>query len=342
MRWLVLSFGLLLGCSDLPCTEGTCGPLDPEIVDPDAKTKAVRLACSNDTVFGGVSLLYWDLTVNPGPIVSGEAFGAQFEALARFDEYFLSFAQEGVPGGVTRVNLLDLQATVHVRRGATDPEDVTLTFAPIQGTCRYDGNGKSEFEGGPFPTCSQANDNPDGSNDDCTGLDGVPQPDNPCGQFVDIPISADCAPGGVCDSLGKPFPILPSALSQCETNGFCVTAPAVVALTGQRDGYVAASSGHVLFGWDDTMPWLGLDQTSGPNDGTWIVPPPVFAEPVGPNGMRWIVGDLPIALECTMAVGSLSSFGVQSRNNLTSPAPDHTLISFPIQQPVDPKKGSDP
>jgi hypothetical protein len=332
MRWLVLSSVVLFGCSDLEnCPEGqvlvddTCVPCD-EFCDPPPKTKTMSLACTNNTIVGGFSFLPWDLTVDPRPIVSGEPFAANFEALARFPIYFLNAAQ-GLPGGVTRANLGDIQATVHVRRGAIDPTDVTLTLAPIQRSCRYDNDG-NYIGPSSFPTCS-ANDNQDGSNDDCTGLGGKPSPENPCGQFVDIPVSHDCARGGICESLGE------DALRNCLRNGFCVTAPIVLALEGELDGYVAASAGHVLFGWDDASTGATIDQTSGPNDGTWYLPDAVFDEDPGPNGMRWTVGDLEIALECTMGVSSWGPLGVDSRNNLSSPAPDHTLISFPIQQPVE-------
>ena len=68
------------------------------------------------------------------------------------------------------------------------------------------------------------------------------------------------------------------------------------------------------------------------NDGVWILPDAVFGDSPGPNGMRWRLGDDEVAIECTMGVGSWGSFGVRSWNNMTSPAPDHTLISFPIQE----------
>jgi hypothetical protein len=288
----------------------------------------MSLACSNNTIVGGFSLLPWELTVDPGSIVSGQPFGAKFSAEAHFPRFFLSAAQ-ALPGGATRANLIAIQATVHVRRGATDPRDVTLTLAPIQRSCRYDDDG-NEIGPGSFPPCSEENDDPDDdSNSDCIGLGGVPSPENPCGQFVDIQISHDCGRDGICERLGE------EALRNCLRNGFCVTAPIVLELEGDVDGYVAASAGHVLFGWDDASTGAEIDQTSGPNHGTWFLPEAdYYAEP-GPNGMRWTVRGEQIALECTMAVSSWGPFGVGSRHGLSSPAPDHTLISFPIQQPID-------
>jgi hypothetical protein len=334
MRFLCLwLLALLVGCSDFECPDGEaridgmCPPPEGGFVNPDPKTKAIPLRCT-DSITSNISrVIPWDLTVDPGPIVSGESFGAQFRAFAVFPEGFLNSAQSELPGGVSRVNLIELQATVHVRRGITGPEqsDVILDFEPNQPTCRYDGSGNIGVEAGPFPSCSKANDNPDGSNEDCTGLDGTPLPENPCGQFVDIPTSGDCAPGGVCDNLGK-------LTSQCDANGFCVTGPIEVELQGSLPGFRAAASGSVLFGWDDQTTGAELDQTGGPNHGTWILPPAVFSEPAGPNAMRLTVDEIQVALECTMAVLSWGPFGVVSRDSLGSPAPDHRLISFPIQE----------
>lgn len=345
MRFGVLigSLALLLGCSDFACPDGEpridgiCPTTDLGLVDPEPITKIIELGCGNNlqTPSGlpGVSLIGWELTVDPGSVPSGGVFGANFKASAVFAEFFLNAAQVNLPGGVSRVNVVRLQATVHVRRGANDPEDVLLTFDPnsIDWTCRYDGNGNAESAGDDFPTCSKSNDNLDGSNGDCTGLGGAPDPRNPCGQFVDIPISSDC---GVCESLGNPFPGLDAPpLSLCQQNGFCVLGPLRVPLSGMTDGYKAAESGYVLFGWDDVSTGAEIDQTGGANDGTWDLPDAVFDEEPGPNAMRFIVGDTGVALECTMAVSSWSVFGVVSRDNMMSPAPDHVLISFPIQGP---------
>ena len=355
---LVASLALLLGCSDLECPEGQprvdgkCQPADPGMVDPPAKTKTMLLACKNylesdddgpgesDDDGSDFSLLPWELTVEPGPILSGSQFGATFSATAHFPEYFLNLAQTEVDGGVSRVNVIELQATVHVRGGATNeagdvPEDVTLKLDPEHPwTCRYDGNGNAAGE--EFPSCAPENDKPDDSNDDCTGLGGAPDPENPCGRFVPIEVSDDCELDGACDTLGEQWLGVPSAQDLCDKNGFCVLGPLEVPLEGSLPGYVAADSGHVLFGWDDASTGAELDQTSGANDGIWILPEVTeadFDQPAGPNAMRLIVGDQEIALECTMAVSSWSHFGVGSRDEGASPAPDHTLISFPIQDP---------
>lgn len=344
-RVLIASLALLLGCSDFDCPdgqsriEGRCTSANQGSENPDPKTKLVGLGCSNNLPFsGGVSLIRWELTVDPESIRSGERFLASVQATAFFPELLLNAAQHTSAGGVSRVNVHRLQATLHVRTGVTDTaeeSDVTLTFAdavtPTPWTCRYDGNGNADVAGREYPSCSPENDNPDDdSNADCTGLGGVPNPDNPCGQFVPIPTSDDC---DVCESLGKPFELTYSPFELCERHGFCVTAPLAVDLAGDVLEYHAASSGRVLFGWDDLSTGAEIDQTSGPNDGTWQLPLADFEAEPGPNAMRVTMGGTDVALECTMAVSSFSVFGVASRNNLTSPAPDHVLISFPIQEP---------
>jgi hypothetical protein len=342
VRFLTASLTLLLGCSDFECpdgqfrVDGMCPPPDAGLVDPDPKTKMIELGCSNNVDDDIPSLLSWELTVNPTAIVGGEPFHASVEAVARFSEYFLNVAQQSVP--VNRVQIVELHATVHVRRGVTDSaeeSDVTLTFAdartPIPWTCRYDGDGNTVFLGDEFPTCTEDNNNPDDSNEDCTGLSGAPHPDNPCGQFINIPTSTDC---DVCESLGDPFPGLDlSPLELCEKNEFCVAGPQDVALQRDQQEFAAADSGYVLFGWDDASTGAEIDQTSGPNDGAWDLPPAIFDETAGPNAMRFAAGEKQIALECTMATSSFAWFGVESRDDLASPAPDHLLISFPIQEP---------
>ncbi|MDH3655520.1 MAG: hypothetical protein OEN21_14730 [Myxococcales bacterium] len=343
--FLIASVMLLPGCSDFDCpggqvrVDGVCRLAEMGLVIPDPKARRIQLACSDNLPprpnAPGFSLLAWELSVSPSPIPSGTEFGFGLTAFAGFDEFFLNVAQHLVPGGVSRVNVLELQATVRVRRGAKDPEPIALTLdsQSIPWTCRYDNNGNAGHSGD-FPSCSPGKLNPDDSNDDCTGLGGLAQPDNPCGQFQKIPTSTDCEPGGACDVQGNPFPGLElSPLELCETNGFCVVGPVEVELRGEKEGYVAADSGHVLFGWDDVSTGAELDETNGPNHGTWILPPAVFGEEVGPNGMRSKVGDVEIALECTMAISSWNPVVEGSRDQRSAPAPDHMLISFPIQEP---------
>jgi len=335
-----LMSALLASCSDLGASTGGTGGIggtaetggaggSTGIVDPGPKTRTLALGCA-DSTSTLIRFISWELTVDPGPIVAGEAFGVTLRSRAVFNETFLDLAQPAVPGGFKRIELLELNATVHVRAGATGP-DVLLFSSPIPTTCTYDDGGNTDPDVESFPTCSQTNDNPDGSNEDCTGLGGTPSPENPCGQFGAIPTSSDCAPEGECDTLDGGFGV---KNDQCEANRFCVTGSLEVPLEGSVEapqGYTAAGSGSVFFGWDDESTGAELDHSGGDNDGTWILPPAVFEEETGPNGYRVRVAGLPFAVECTMGVNSRGSAGIGSRDALSSPTPDSKLIWFPIQ-----------
>jgi hypothetical protein len=289
-------------------------------MDPEPQTETIRLGCTNNLT-SDLSLVDWDLTVDPGPIVGGQAFGAVLSGLARFDEPLLDAAQGQVLGGYKKSRVFALQATVHVRSGvAAEAADVVLTQEPIQPTCKYDDQGNMGPDDGPFPTCSDAHDNPDGSNADCTGLGGVPNPENVCGQFVTVPIptSNECGPGELCESKGKTGPG-----SQCALNGFCVSGPLEVELQATYEGYLAADSGAVLFGWDDQSTGAVVDQ-SGANRGSWILPPVVLDEP-GPNSLRGTIGgSIEAALDCTMGEGTAT---------VLWPTEDSRLVYFQIATP---------
>ena len=314
-----LTFASIAGCSDLGSTldtsNGGTGGDGGGLVDPGRKTKRITLGCTN-SVTSTVYVVGWDLTVDPGPIVGGEAFGAILGGLLVVDEALLDDALMVVQGGYKRVNLLDVRASVHVRNGVTsEHEDVVLSNEPIQRTCTYDRSGDTGIEAGPFPTCSAADDSEDGSNEGCTGLAGMPLPENTCGQFVTIPTSSDCAPGGFCESRGKT-----GSGSQCALFGFCISTALELVLAGAHQSYLAAGSGAVLFGWDDESTGAELDDSVGPHGGTWILPPAGFGEP-GPNSLRVVFGSgFSAALECTMAVGT----------GRMRPTPDSDLLSFPI------------
>ena len=324
-----LTLALLAACSDLGATGCREGEVlddagceaDPTnggtFNDPTPKTRPITLGCINN-ITGAVSIATWNLTVDPGPIVSGEAFGALFHGLAVVDQTLLDDSQGLVPGGYKRINLLGLSATVLVRAGVTsEPREAVLTPEPIQRTCTYDESGSTGPEAGPFRPCDEANDHPNGSNGDCTGLGGGPDPENLCGEFYVLTTSNDCTPDGICDGLGKT-----GSESQCALSGFCVSGPLEIVLEGAVEGYLADGAGNVLFGWDDENTGAVIDDSGGANDGAYILPPAVFDEPVGPNGFRSLIpGADPVAFECTMAVGT---------SRLT-PTPDTDLISFAIQ-----------
>ena len=322
--WMVpLTLVWPTGCSDLTDASGAAGT-GGGLVDPLPKIRPIKLGCTNnETAF--VSDLTWDLTVDPGPIIGGEPFAARLSGVVATDAFVLGQSQTLVTGGYKRSILLDLQATVHVRGGvisdAVGDNDVLLTNQPIPRTCTYDGSGRTGLDAGPdFPPCSQDNDNPDGSNEDCTALGGGPDPMNGCHQFVTIPTSDECSPGGECESIGQT-----GTGSQCAARGFCVTGPLEVALTEVLTSYEAAPSGTVVFGWDDESTGAVEDSSGGPNQGTLILPLAVFGEP-GPNSISLLLGaDTEVALECTMGT---SAGGLRVRRT-----PDDELIRFTIHAP---------
>lgn len=344
-RVFTLLLAFLLGCSDLACpdgdirVEGVCQAAG--LVDPEPRVKAIPLACANNLGLGEdtarFTAIEWELTVDPRAIESGKDFGARFKVFAGFSEFMMTGAQVYLGGAMTRLNVKAAQATVLIRRGAVDAEPQLLRFEPssasLPWTCRYDELGNAEFGGRDFPVCSPGNDNPDGSNDDCTGLGGEADPANPCGQFKDVDISEDCSVGGVCDRLGKQWPVWPAAVDLCDVHGFCVLGPVEVPLEAELDGFVAEESGHVLFGLDDQNSGWELDLSNGPNHGGWKVEDADYDAPPGPNSVRVRAGETPLALECTMAISSYSVFAEETRDQVPFPAPDHLLISFPIQEP---------
>ena len=244
------------------------GPLEGcantgSIADPDPESKHITLACQNNLT-EDTSLLDWELTVRPTQIESGEPFAADLDGVAVFDEAFLDAAQnlpDLIPGGVREVNLVDLNATVEVRLGATGP-DVSLEVDPIPYKCSI---GRTE--------CDPANDVPGGGNTECQPENDL----NPCGRFIGLPTSDDCDPGGVCAELGKE--------GQCSDNGFCITGDLLLELDGGLGGYTADSEGEVLFGW-----W---------ENGS-IEERPKFTDMTGPIGLRLGAGPFPVALECVM------------------------------------------
>jgi len=229
----------------------------------------------------------WKLTVNPVPIESGGPFSAALDGEAVFSESFLDDAQTVFEGGVTEVNFVGLNATVQVRSGATGP-DVTLTLDPDEYgyTCRET---KTE--------CDPENDLPSipgqRGNPDCPPENNL----NPCGRFVALPTSTDCAPGGACDARNK--------TSQCSDNRFCIIGDLSLQLKRDLGQYTASSEEEVLFGWADESTGWPLDRM------------PSATEPIGPLGFRIVVGIVLVALECVMP-------------DSTS---DEDLLSFPIDMP---------
>jgi len=292
---ILVSLTMGVGCANVP------EPPPP----PPEDGELVTVACGNNRTDDD-SLLDWRLSVEPKPIVAGETFSATLGGIATFAEDFLDAAQPIIRGGVKEVDLVALNATVHVRLGAIGA-DVILTADPkYEYECRDD----------------KADCDPDNGNDDCNQDRGF----NPCGRFILLPISSDCDPGGVCEGKGKTGPA-----SQCELNDFCITGALELDLAEQQGRYTASPGGGVvLFGWADESTGFEV-RDSGPNEGTWILPMPDYAEPVGPVGLRVTVSGVPVALECTMGVDSKGEYGCNSLDFLSCPSRNEVLISFPIE-----------
>jgi len=303
-----LTLALLSACAGID-EQPDAGPIDPE-----PQTKTLDVACETSFAGEGPVTFGWELTLDPTTIVGGEDFAADVEGKAMFDEANLNVAQTLVEGGFKDAMLVGLQATVHVRNGATG-DDVVLTPGPIPYLCAVD-----------KAPCDPENDLPGTpgirGNTDCEPQGAI----NPCGRFIELTTNDNCDPGGPCDESGNT-----GDGSPCELNGFCVSGPVTVPLEQDLEAYQADAFGNVLFGFDDQN--TEVLQEGGCNDGTWIIPDPSFDDPLGPNGARLILGGIPVALECVMGVISRGPFGVDSCDPLASPTPDSLLISFPIQVP---------
>jgi hypothetical protein len=243
--------------------------------------------------------------------------------VAVFPEDFLDVGHENpvLERGIQKGDLVELNATVQVRSGATGGDMVTLIPDPeYEYTCFIDGS-----------PCDPANDLPSvpglRGNTDCEGESRL----NPCGRFMFVPSSTDCAPEGDCDRLGK--------MHQCDLHGSCITGDLEIRLRQESAQYTAAAEGDVLFGWAEEGTGAELDQTGGRNDGTWILPTlydeddplggEAYEKPAGPIGIRATFAGFPVALECTMGVSCV--IGVECTQGLAKPTPDSELISFPIE-----------
>ena len=142
----------------------------------------------------------YELTVDPqGAVSPGASIAVALGGKAVISEGILDGLQGFVPGGVTKIDVVDLAATVQIRTGGTMP-GVTLTNVPLPTTCLIGGT-----------ACDPANDGAsvpgNRANTDCIPTAFY----NPCRAVVSFPTSNDCAAGGVCETLGKAY--------QCDVNG---------------------------------------------------------------------------------------------------------------------------
>ena len=274
-------------------------------------TKTISLGYTNNApvIFGDVMIVDWELSVAPdGAVAGGTTFDATLDGTAFFPEAILDGLQAIVIGGVKRLAVTELAATVLVRSGASgDP--VTLEQAEVSHSCVVDGT-----------ACDPTKTQPDGSNEDCIPVFAS----NECLGFLEVPTSEACAPGAACETFGKE--------SQCEANGFCVTGPIAIKLEAGTGTYTADASGEIRFGWDDEN--TGATVSS---DGTYTLPPAIFSEPAAPNGFRALVAETPgsplvLALQCTMAVDSGDPPHGVGVPDEASPTPDELLLTIPIVQ----------
>jgi hypothetical protein len=278
-------------CTNHECVAGA--------VDPDPATKVVTMGCTNN-VTPDISILPFELTVDPTAIVASSAFTADLSGVAVFSETFLDAGLSAVPG-LKQATLVSAAATVQVRSGATGA-GVVLNAEPIPLTCSGGMNA-----GG---SCTTAADCPPGA------------PYVSCAQIVLIPII-----DGTGDACAACNAINATKAAQCTANGYCV-APGDLPLqleTVTGASYTADASGSVLFGFDDQNTGATLN-----GNGTYALPPAIFGNPVTPNGVRVIAAVLQVALQCTMAVDSGGPDGV-GVPDAASPTPDSALISFDIQ-----------
>ena len=294
-----------------PCSNGECDSNGDCVfvpVDPPAQSAPITVGCTNN-VTADISILPFILDVDPGVILSNSSATAEFSGVAEFSEVFLDAAQGAVPGGVTAADLVNLVATVQIRTGGTFASTVGLTNAPLPTTCLIDGSACNPANDGASVPGSQPN-------TDCVPVGAF----NPCQALVAIPTSTDCAPGGVCDGLGK-------LTSQCATNGFCVTGGLPLPLASQTASFTADASGIVNFGFADQ----GTGATVNA-DGTYALPAAVFTGPTQLNEIKVNASGLSVALVCTMAVDAGGPDGVGVPDQ-ASPTPTNLLNTFNIQVP---------
>jgi len=247
-------------------------------------TRLLTVGCTN-SVTSAQSVFPTLLQVTVAePVFSGAPFTATFDGMGAVPESFLDFAQGIVPGGVASAILEGLAATVVPINATGTPVELNVDPAAVV-------PGPTSFCTFPSTTVCTV----DG---DC----GVP-PCLPPVLVVDVPISTDCSPGGVCDTLGK-------NASQCVPNGFCVSEDLFVPLVADSGTFTAGASGEVLFGWATDVPGEsdcpGTDPRCASNGGTIpdnsiALPLAADADPIPPIGIRISVNDaLSVPFQCSM------------------------------------------
>jgi hypothetical protein len=272
---------------------------------PGVMTKAITLGCTNNLT-PDISILPWELTADPSPIIDGSPVTIDYTGQAFFTESFLDAGLAAVPG-------LNKAALNPGNRGGA-------TIVPRAGLSGGDAAGL-EIEPAPVPTTCDGGMNAGGP---CTtDSDCPPVGYFSCLEIISLPTldgTGDaCA---ACDALGAPKD------TQCADNGFCISGPLGIPLDNVTGNYTSAvdNAAGVLLGWVDT------NYASIAGDGTYVLNAASFASPWQPAGLRVVVGVLQIALNCNMAVDSGGPDGVGVPDK-ASPTPDSALLPFDIQVP---------
>ncbi|MBW2222647.1 MAG: hypothetical protein JRF54_00240, partial [Deltaproteobacteria bacterium] len=260
----------------------------------------VQLGCTNG-VTSAQSPFPNQLTVTVNePVFGGAGFTADASGIGAFPKFFLDAAQSTVPGGVRSAIVEGFNTTVELNNGTgqillqADPDAVT------PGLTRF---------------CNFPADQICTMDSECLALvcfDPV--------LVVDVPISEDCGPGGVCEGLGQGFD--DGAAAQCNITDppeFCVTGDLLIPLfaPGGPQAVTAGAAGEVVFNWavDPVTITCPDPTTQEPQcvsaggtvpDGAFILPPSIYGSPVdnpasvGLNGIRLNVGGaLFVALQCS-------------------------------------------
>ena len=322
----------VLGATGLFADSVVCGDRNPSgavslPVAPELPpvTEPLTVGCTGN-VASDVSILSFELTVDPGVVIAGAGFLADITGIASLTESFLDVAQAAVPGGVREVQLISLAATAEVGGTATGA-DVELNEDPSALASQCDLTGT---------LCDPANDVPGNGNTDCIPqgsfnnclqgfaqlpvIDGTPNsaggctppvPDCDCSACLALDAGSGCTSGLDCVKEG-----------QCLTNGFCVAGDLPLPLNTVTGSYTAGASG-TDFTYDWVQPY-GIDV-----DGTILLPAAVFADPPAPVGVRMSPGGLFAARQCAGAVDSGGPDGVGVPDK-ASPTPVANKITFTV------------
>jgi hypothetical protein len=305
-----------------------------------------------------VSILPFELTAEPGPLVSGAAVSVDYTGLALLEKSPFLDAALGLFPGLTHVSLTALNATVQVRAGLTGPDVVlnadpsslvvecSISAAPCTVDTDCPGVMFGEFCGAfaDLPVtwfCDNNSTNigdgsvdPGGGQGICNNVNRLCTTDADCGGTpgtCDPNCDDACLTGGVCDVLGG------VALTQCLANGYCLIGDLPLPLntvigaayTADVVPSSAAGVGAVKIGWWGhlVLPVQG--------DGTYDMPVgTVQLTPVPEIAIQVIAGPALVPIQCWMAEASDGPNGtIPPVVGDASPTPDSSLIPFNIQLP---------